>query len=350
MKTKMIRSVVTLLSLITLHFSSIAEEAESSVEDALIIPHQAGACNADRQTPIQINNQDHHDYVCGIETIYENDDRKNYYSTTDVEKKAMQATAIRVGRHNVDIKNLDSSGKIVPKYQDSRLCPCEEQFHQEKILGDCSAFKIDGYKDLLATAGHCIISKEVCVTRDLYVFRHHRYDPQQTFEPGIDPSDVYSCVDFYRPKSVSADGNDWAVVKVDREINAPGIAIRQEASNEIDETDVVAIVGYPMGLPSKIADNGKVVYVDEQIFLARVDAYGGNSGSAILNSELLQRGVLMAEGVLAKGAADFCRTQPCKVSKKCQDEDNGCVGEKVTHSRKLHEGIQKLLSEYHRSK
>ena len=90
----------------------------------------------------------------------------------------------------------------------------------------------------------------------------------------------------------------------------------------------LTVIGYPLGLPVKIASGGTVRGFGRGFLVANLDTYEGNSGSAVLNSEKLAKGQILVEGVLVRGENDFEMTAPCYISKRCPSY--GCRGEDVT--------------------
>ena len=63
----------------------------------------------------------------------------------------------------------------------------------------------------------------------------------------------------------------------------------------------IGVVGYPAGLPVKYAasETTRIAHIEETHFIANLDAYGGNSGSPVINDA----GHVV--GILVRGANDF---------------------------------------------
>ena len=100
--------------------------------------------------------------------------------------------------------------------------------------------------------------------------------------------------------------------------------IRKSGGVEVGEDLVV--IGHPTGLPTKIADGANVRRRAGTYFVANLDTYGGNSGSAVFNANT---GVV--EGILVRGETDYRRDyrRNCRVSNVVSD--NGGRGEDVTY-------------------
>ena len=87
--------------------------------------------------------------------------------------------------------------------------------------------------------------------------------------------------------------------------------------------EALTVIGYPSGLPLKVASGGRVRTVKSEYYVTNLDTYGGNSGSAVFNSTSGE-----VEGILVRGENDFVSQNGCVVSNRCTFE--GCRGEDVT--------------------
>ncbi len=84
------------------------------------------------------------------------------------------------------------------------------------------------------------------------------------------------------------------------------------------------VIGHPAGLPTKVSGGAKVRDAGPTgHFVANLDTYGGNSGSAVFNAK-----TGLIEGILVRGEIDYTWRGGCKVSNTCADD--GCRGEDVT--------------------
>lgn len=268
--------------------------------------------------------------------IYLIDDRKNYYEVGSISKAAADATVILVEALSV---NSNADGSVTLPSRTAGLCTPDqiqeitdssgqtykkEPFYDEPAPGFCSGVKIG--KDLIATAGHCIRSAAHC-RRTKFVSGF--YKTAQDTQPNltIPAGKVYSCKALIARKLEG--GSDWAIVQVDRELS--GMPTATLAEKTIKKEDGVTVVGYPMGLPVKIASNGHVRKLENSYFVANLDTYGGNSGSPVFNTSALVDGKLVIEGILVRGEDDFIEvSSPCRISKRCAFD--GCRGEDVVYA------------------
>jgi V8-like Glu-specific endopeptidase len=238
--------------------------------------------------------------------------------------------AYRLPSGNV-IDGPTGRGLCTPAQAQTQKVPFEP-FYDQANPGFCSSFKIA--KNLIATAGHCITSSSDCASTKV-VFGFRITNDNQHPEAHIAAANIYSCQKLIDGKEQSV-GPDWRIIQVDRDIEAPQVELHQASPPpDIMKGDGVTVVGYPLGLPVKIADGATIRSVNTEFFVANLDTYEGNSGSAVFNTSALLAGRLLVEGILVRGENDFAMSSPCFASKRCPID--GCRGEDVTRAREIHE-------------
>jgi V8-like Glu-specific endopeptidase len=198
-----------------------------------------------------------------------------------------------------------------------------ERFSREPIGGFCSAFKVA--PRVVATAAHCILSQDDCRTI-AFVTGFELHSPTSRPDKGIISKDVYSCKGIVAHDS----SEDWALVEVDRDLTDIPTAVLRGSPSGLKEKDGVTAIGYPLGLPVKIAGNAFVRSLSAKTFLANIDAYKSSSGSPVFSTEALKRGAFHVEGILIEGKQHFVTNAGCAISQIC--EVDGCRGETVTYS------------------
>jgi hypothetical protein len=277
--------------------------------------------------------------------LYGEDDRRNYgdLKTTKEERRAADAIAVFVRSSEVtpDGKGTFSmtSGKIgyCAPHQLTRGQP-PERFYDEPTPGFCSGFKIG--PDLMATAGHCIKTAAQCATTRI-VFGFRKEEGKEAPEKDISGSDIYKCSEIIAGELNSATGDDWRIIRVDREISAPQVTLRTASAGYSPLGTKLTVIGHPSGMPIKIADEAIVRRHEGSVFVADLDTYGGNSGSPVFNSERLKDGELLVEGILVRGEDDFVQTTPCLRSRRCP-RFSQCRGEDVTYASKLEQILARV--------
>jgi V8-like Glu-specific endopeptidase len=271
-----------------------------------------------------------------LKAIYGPDDRVDYKIADASQRAASETSVILVRKQRVtnnanDTYDLQtfSPGLCTPA-QARELHDLPEPFYDEPAVGYCSGFKVGD--NLIASAGHCIRTKEDCDgTLFLFDYRVDQKGAAQTTQ--IPASRVFQCTAIVARAFGGPDHDDWEIVKTDRSMNNyPNVSL--DRKDDLTKATDLTVIGYPLGLPVKIANNASVRTLQAKYFVANLDTYGGNSGSAVFDSESLHEGVLKVEGILVRGEDDFKRPQPgqvCRLSKRCTND--GCKGEDVTYSK-----------------
>lgn len=258
----------------------------------------------------------------GAKTIYGEDDRLDLFEVEDEAVRRLAASTVAL---------LDR-GSLIPEEGDrfrldgqsfgaaQGLCP-EEPFFDQPTPAWCSGFLVA--PDLVATAGHCLNDASECADV-AFVFGFSMID-DKTPRDIVDVSDVYYCQRIIA-RELDDSGADWALVQLDRPVEgAHPLAIRRSGSIPIGAE--VLVIGYPSGLPVKVAGGARVQSIAPQpaYFVTNLDVYGGNSGSAVFHSVTHE-----VEGILVRGEQDFIFEGDCFVSKVCPDDGLGCTGEDVS--------------------
>ncbi|MFA6091929.1 MAG: serine protease [Elusimicrobiota bacterium] len=218
---------------------------------------------------------------------------------------------------NVEIKD-ERAVLSVQNYGESHNLCAGEPFREQIEGAFCSGF-VAG-PDIAVTAGHCIASEAACKnTRFVFGFSIRAPGENPTSVPA---REVYGCEKILE-RHQQYDGTDYAVVRLDREVKGHR-PLEFEPYEMLQEGDSLFVIGHPSGLPTKVAQGARVRDVSHPgFFVANLDTYGGNSGSAVFNAR-----TGYVEGILVRGEADFIKKDTCYVSNQCPDDS--CRGEDVT--------------------
>lgn len=212
------------------------------------------------------------------------------------------------------------------KYQQfANLCP-EERFADQPAHAECSAFLVG--EDLLATAGHCV-NELACASGLLRWVFDYRIENLDGLELSLD--NIYECKEVLLHKNDFVE--DYALIRLDRPVlDRSPLSFRTQGEVEM-ETPLV-IIGHPGGIPTKIASDAQVRNTSSPYtFIANLDAFGGNSGSPVLNAET---GIV--EGILVRGERDYelDLERGCRRSRICTDSQFfGCRGESSSRITRL---------------
>lgn len=256
----------------------------------------------------------------GGDVIYGDDDRLDLYQVKS--PVLLRLADSTVGLFPASrVKDADANGVsqlVTESYsEDYSLCP-EEPFFNQRTGAFCSGSLVG--PDLLMTAGHCVRSESACQgTKFVFGFA---IKEEGKLPESVPTSDVYGCAALLGREEVSS-GADWALIRLDRPVtNHKPLAINR--SGVIEKGTPILVIGHPAGLPTKVSGGATVRDPSPNgYFVANLDTYGGNSGSAVLNAKNGQ-----VEGILVRGEQDYEWRGSCRVSKVCSDD--GCRGEDVT--------------------
>ncbi len=286
----------------------------------LVFALSAGCTRASLQLAAQTTVAKPNDGASKPEVIYGVDNRVDLFEETDPSLKVLSESIVALMSKAQIGPEQNGLRAILGTNYGSSLGLCkDEKFYEQNTAAFCSGFLVA--PDVVVTAGHCIADLKVC-SETSFAFGFAMTAPGQ-MPTALPAQDVYSCQSIVHRQSPT-EGADFAIVKLDRPVkNRLPLVLR--ANGAIAQRTDVTVLGYPEGLPLKIAGGAKVRKISSpDFFVANTDTYGGNSGSAVINSATHE-----VEGVLVRGAKDFVWTKDgCARSYRCLPD--ACRGEDVT--------------------
>ncbi len=263
--------------------------------------------------------------------VYGDDDRLDLYQVEDKQILGLAKSTVGLIRNSKITTNNDGSVSVkLSSYKsDYNLCP-SEPFYEQQTAAFCSGFLVA--PNVIITAGHCIEDENDCAQTS-FLFDFAINNSVEVTPSKFSAEQVYKCSKVLA-SAVNGYGADFAVVQIDRDVvNRSPLSLRTEG--EIETGTPLFVVGHPAGLPTKVAGGANVRKVLPEHFVANLDTYGGNSGSAVFNSSTGN-----VEGILVRGETDYAYQDGCYVSNVCTDLD--CRGEDVTRIDKA--VVDKLLA------
>ena len=253
-----------------------------------------------------------------IKVIYGEDNRVDPVdSSNEMFKKLSKSTAAMIAHRDMSELNAEQMLIAGKTLEQTGVCSTE-RFAQQPAAANCSGFLVGENK--LVTAGHCIKNALDC-SESAWVF-DYKVDHVQQSEVVVDKSDVYKCKSIIKQELDSTTKNDMALIELERVVeDREVLKYRSEGTPSVG--DPLVVIGHPSGLPTKIADGASIRSVGEVFFVANLDTYGGNSGSAVFNANT---GVI--EGILVRGETDYIWSGNCRASNVLGDSAGD--GEEVT--------------------
>ncbi len=260
-----------------------------------------------------------------VNVVYGEDNRKDVFESNSaafVELSKSTAAMIKgsslkvLAAGEVEVSGTSLEGRGV--------C-AKERFSKQITAANCSGFLVSENK--LVTAGHCIKTEEDC--RNYKWVFDFKVDFAEQGKVNVPSTSVYSCKKIIARKLDPATKDDFAFIELDRSVSDRQ-PLKVRTSGTISKGDALVVIGHPTGLPTKIADGANVRSLQGKFFVANLDTFGGNSGSAVFNVETEE-----VEGILVRGETDYVlnSTLGCQVSNVCAVD--GCRGEDVTYIRNV---------------
>lgn len=267
----------------------------------------------------------------GEKVIYGTDDRLDYYQSAPAMRK-LADSVVSLWRGSDVTTAAGGSYKLATANYGSSMGLCAGELFREQPIGAfCSGSLVA--ENLVMTAGHCIKDESDCAdTKFVFGFGLKASGAELS---SAKASDVYSCkkiVKRYLEEDYGVLGPDYALVELDRPaVGRAPLAVSREGG--LKKGDAIFVIGHPSGLPVKVAGGATVRDPSPAgYFVANLDTYGGNSGSAVFNG---RTGLI--EGILVRGENDFVFKDDCRVSNVVLAD--GGRGEDVTKVSELASAI-----------
>jgi V8-like Glu-specific endopeptidase len=246
--------------------------------------------------------------------IYGNDDRLDVFESSDsLMRELAKSTAAQILNNHLILIG-DSYIAKAATLSENGVCS-SERFANQITPANCSGFLIA--PDVLVTAGHCVTEVSDCENHSWVFDFANTKEESHSFTFSKDQ--VFHCTNIIAREKNNTTMNDYSVLRLDRPVLGRNV-LKIRTTGKVADDAVMTVLGHPTGLPLKITaaadmrDNSDPIY-----FKTNADTYGGNSGSAVVDS---RTGIV--EGILVRGDQDYAQAENenCLVSVH-RDQDGG---------------------------
>ncbi len=266
---------------------------------------------------VQKNLNQYQPHATSEKVVYGDDGRMDFFEMNDTDLKTLAKSTVALidQRHLIydsifDTYNLEKAEPNLP------FCKTEKFVNQPR-WADCSGSLIA--EDIVLTAGHCVSKAEDC--KNIKIVFDYALDEKNKHINSIAGKNVYSCQKILAFKN-EKNGSDFSLIQIDRP--ATDRTPLKFSDKTLDYKDSLMIIGHPEGFPTKFTMNGKIrSLIPETYFTATLDAFSGNSGSAVFDQTTKK-----IVGVLVRGEHDYDKKNGCITAKQC--DEKSCRGEDVT--------------------
>lgn len=253
--------------------------------------------------------------------VYGEDDRMEIFEAPEAMQLVAKSTAAMIAPRDLTLNEDGTYLADQSELHSNGICK-DDPYANQPTTANCSGFLIG--PDLIVTAGHCIRNQFAC-NNQRWVFDYAVDAVTKEAGKAIPAENIYSCKLLVNQALSSFVGTDHALIQLDRVVKDRS-PLKYRSEGKIEDATSIVVMGHPMGLPTKIADGANVrTNTHPHYFIANLDTFGGNSGSAVFDTE-----TLTVEGILVRGETDYAynREKMCAEIFKCDDDK--CRGEDVS--------------------
>lgn len=226
-------------------------------------------------------------------------------------------------------ENNDGTYTILADSMSKFMCKDERFYSEPSLAYGCSGFLVG--PDLLLTAGHCSTNyEEIFNVEDMYcdayawMFDYRSTSEMKTNISNVSPDKIYNCKEIiYAVADEYEPYRDFALIRLDRPV--VGREHLVIASEDPKLGEFVTMLGSPMGMPTKFTSNAIVIenVTSRNVFTTNLDAFTGNSGSAVFNDRNEVVGILVSGSPSAATFKD--PILGCDRYNHCDENGENCI-------------------------
>lgn len=257
--------------------------------------------------------------ITGFDAIYGEDDREYVSLSSSVDVRKLSDSIALLVRTESMSRQAEGKTLIGTDNLMGTTGVCSDvKFAKERSIPACSSFLIA--PDVMVTAGHCIEASECKRGHKKFIFG---VTQDKTTDEGylVNRSDIYSCKKIL--KRNLAPGNDYAIVKLDREVTDRS-PLKLNKDNSLTMDSHLFMIGHPMGQALVHSKTSGIYDLNEdaKVFYATLDSFFGNSGSPVFNAKTLE-----VEGILITGQGDLLQdnARRCRYYETHEDGGEGVL-------------------------
>jgi len=228
--------------------------------------------------------------------IFGDNSMMDYYQVSDELKKLADSTVAFISKNSLIYDSTTKTYKLANEMKVSaNYLDDNEDFVNQNILSFCSgAYLGNSY---ILSAGHCVDASNINSSnyfKNVYIVFGWRYESDNTPVLTFNEDQVYTIKEVkIRNLSTSISSlndllnnyEDYSLLVLDKEPkNKKPLIVDKNA--DIKEGKQVFTIGYPLGMAVKInkPEDATIKIVGKNTFQTNIDAFGGNSGGPVFDS------------------------------------------------------------------
>ncbi|WP_316827426.1 serine protease [Pedobacter miscanthi] len=201
------------------------------------------------------------------------------------------------------------------------LCS-SEPFGDQPVAGEATVFILND--STVMTAAHVLTE---AIDKYAIIFGFEIKNKQGVFSSFINASNVY----FPGERQTIDRELDVTLLSLQRKTDRKPLVLA--TSEKYNNAAEVYMIGYPSGLPAKVALNAEIQKDSGIYFYTSLDAFQGNSGAPVFSQQTNE-----VIGILVSGNIDFRAKGNCYISTLCKYPY--CLGEKVLKSNVIYQNFK----------